>query len=63
MSAQVILMLCQWFVDFRCPIRLRMDGGPQFVSKRFKEFCSMWHVHLILSSPHYPKSNGHAGPQ
>ena len=59
-SAQVVSVLRQWFVDFGCPVRLRTDGGPQFAAKKFKEFCSRWGVHSVLSTPHYPQSNGHA---
>ncbi|XP_068225977.1 uncharacterized protein [Palaemon carinicauda] len=42
------------------PLRLRTDGGPQFTSREFADFAEHWGVHPITSSPHYPKSNGHA---
>lgn len=42
------------------PRRLRTDGGPQFASHEFSEFCSKWQIDHELSSPHNPTSNGHA---
>ena len=42
------------------PVRLRTDGGPQFSSSTFREFMNDWGVKHIMSSPHYPQSNGHA---
>ena len=36
------------------------DGGPQFSSRKFAEFCERWGIDHISSSPHYPQSNGHA---
>ena len=39
---------------------LRADGGPQFTARRTREFLKRWGVSLVLSSPHYPQSNGHA---
>ena len=34
------------------------DNGPQFVAKDFKEFLRQWQTTHVLTSPHYPQSNG-----
>lgn len=34
------------------------DNGPQFVAKDFKEFLRLWQTRHVLTSPHYPQSNG-----
>lgn len=36
------------------------DDGPQFTSDKFEAFLNNWGVHRVISSPHYPKSNGKA---
>ena len=41
-------------------MRLRTDGGPQFTSRALEEFLTRWGVRHIVTSPHYPQSNGHA---
>ncbi|KAK7076130.1 hypothetical protein SK128_017583 [Halocaridina rubra] len=42
------------------PRRLRTDGGPSFNCADFWNFMERWGVHHVMSSPHYPQSNGHA---
>ena len=59
-SHDVILWFRRWFADVGVPSTLYTDGGPQFASHRFAEFCRRWQVKHIMSSPHYPQSNGHA---
>ena len=59
-SKEVIQSLTRGFVDLGVPVRLRTDGGPQFASAEFADFAKKWGVHLQLSTPHYPQSNGHA---
>jgi hypothetical protein len=39
---------------------LRTDGGLQFTSREAKEFFMRWGITHVVSSPHYPQSNGHA---
>jgi transposase InsO family protein len=34
------------------------DRGAQFVAKDFKEFLRLWQATHVLTSPHYPQSNG-----
>jgi putative transposase len=38
--------------------RIISDQGPQFVAKDFKEFIRLWQTSHVLTSPHYPQSNG-----
>ena len=59
-SADVIRVFRGWFADVGVPSILTTDGGPQFSSRRFAEFCTRWQVQHSTSSPHYPQSSGHA---
>jgi transposase InsO family protein len=38
--------------------RIISDNGPQFVAKDFKEYLRQWQTTHVLTSPHYPQSNG-----
>ena len=38
--------------------RIITDRGSQFVAKDFKEFIRNWQTTHVLTSPHYPQSNG-----
>jgi transposase InsO family protein len=38
--------------------RVISDNGPQFIAKDFKEFIRLWQTSHVLTSPHYPQSNG-----
>jgi len=57
-SADVIRALRRWFPDVGVPDVLTTDGGPQFSSHRFSQFCTTWQIQHVKSSPHYPQSNG-----
>ena len=59
-SAAIIRRFRWLFRDLGVPVRLRSDGGPQFTSQEFAEFLKRWGVRHIVTSPHYPQSNGHA---
>ncbi|XP_065190755.1 uncharacterized protein LOC135821686 [Sycon ciliatum] len=59
-SLDIIHALRRWFADTVVPRVLTTDGGPQFSSRRFADFCSRWQVDHSTSSPHFPQSNGHA---
>ncbi|XP_065182210.1 uncharacterized protein K02A2.6-like [Sycon ciliatum] len=59
-SHDVILAFRRWFSDGGIPAVLSTDGGPQFSSHKFAAFCKRWQVNHVMSSPHYPQSNGHA---
>jgi putative transposase len=38
--------------------RVISDNGPQFIARDFKEFIRLWQTSHVLTSPHYPQSNG-----
>ena len=57
-SANVIRRLKDWFTQKSIPVRLTTDGGPQFSSRQFKDFCGQWGIFHELSSPLHPKANG-----
>ena len=59
-SAATIRKFRHYFRDMGVPVRLRTDGGPQFTSRDFAAFLDRWGVRHVVSSPHYPQSNGHA---
>ena len=48
------------FAQTGVPSVLRSDGGPQFASSTLRRFLQRWDVSHHMSSPHYPRSNGHA---
>ena len=57
-TKDVIKPIRRWFADVGVPQILRTDGGPQFASRQFEEFCRRWQVTHQRSTPHYPQSNG-----
>lgn len=59
-ASRTIQMFCRYFREVGVPLRLRTDGGPQFASADFQNFMERWGVHHVVTSPHYPQSNGHA---
>jgi transposase InsO family protein len=59
-STDIIAAFITWFQDLGVPTRLRTDGGLQFTSREAKEFFTRWGITHVVSSPHYPQSNGHA---
>ena len=42
------------------PVKLWSDGGPQFKSDEYLTFLREWDISHGRSSPHHPRSNGHA---
>ncbi|XP_043240331.1 uncharacterized protein K02A2.6-like [Amphibalanus amphitrite] len=56
LTRQLRLMFSQTGV----PTVFRSDGGPQFASGTLRRFLQRWDVRHEMSSPHYPRSNGHA---
>ncbi|KAG0725569.1 hypothetical protein GWK47_038385 [Chionoecetes opilio] len=60
MSAATIRQFRYYFRDVGVPVRLRTDRGPQLTSRDFAAFLDRWGVRHMVSSPHYPQSNGHA---
>ena len=59
-SRHLISALRDTFSSTGVPSVLRSDGGPQFAAKLTRDFLARWGVTHVLSSPHYPQSNGHA---
>ena len=58
-AAATIRHFRSYFRDLGVPVRLRTDGGPQFTSRAFEDFLTRWGVQHVVTSPHYPQSNGH----
>ena len=59
-TRDVTSALRDFFMSHGVPTRIRSDGGLQFASAEFSDFASKWGFRHIMSSPHYPQSNGHA---
>jgi len=59
-SADVIAYLKTVFGWYGLPEQIYSDGGPQFKSREFEQMCKDYHIQHTASSPHHPKSNGHA---
>ncbi|XP_025263219.1 uncharacterized protein K02A2.6-like, partial [Camponotus floridanus] len=57
-SATVIEKLKTIFARHGIPLILYTDGALCFDSELFKRFTKNWSFTHIMSSPHYPKSNG-----
>ena len=56
----VIKKLGMIFTEFGCPFVLKSDNGLCYTSREFHDFLEFYQVHHIISSPHYPQSNGFA---
>ena len=54
----LIKALVQEFAKFGIPERIHSDGGPQFISATFKNFCQRNGIEDVPSSPYNPQSNG-----
>ena len=59
-SSKTIEALKKIFRDTGVPLVFASDGGPQFNSREFRDFCNDWSITQRFSSPEYPQSNGHA---
>ncbi|XP_043228769.1 uncharacterized protein K02A2.6-like [Amphibalanus amphitrite] len=56
----LVKQLRRLFSQTGVPTVLRTDGGPQFASSTLRRFLDRWGVRHEMSSPRYPRSNGHA---
>lgn len=59
-SETVIETIKSIFARHGIPVTFYTDGGPCFDSEQFKKFARDWNFSHVMSSPHYPKSNGQA---
>jgi transposase InsO family protein len=57
-TSTVTQFLLQVFENFGIPEMIFSDGGPQFISKEFEDFCREWMIQNDTSSPYHPQSNG-----
>ena len=57
-SIKVIKVLNRWFDDWGFPRTLLSDGGPQFRSQEFSNYCKGKSIKHTLSSPYNHRSNG-----
>ena len=47
-------------MTYGVPEEFSSDGGPQFVSAEFREFCATWGIRQRISSAYFPHSNTRA---
>ena len=59
-SKHLIDSLRQVFHTYGAPMKLYSDGGLNFVSQETQLFLKNWGVEHVVSSAHYPQSNGRA---
>ena len=57
-TPKIIAALSEIFARFGYPYSLKMDNGPQFVSKEFEEFLRQCGVEYRRSPPLWPQANG-----
>ena len=57
-ATHIIGALREVFQDTAVPTILYSDGGPQYTSRVCQQFLQEWGVKHVVSSPHYPQSNG-----
>ena len=54
----LVEQLKQVFAIHVVPVTLISDNGPNYASAEFHLFTQAWDFQHLMSSPHYPKSNG-----
>ncbi len=57
-APRLIKAVRQSFCRTGIPATFWSDGGPQFTSKKFRDFATQWGFTHIVSTPRYPQSNG-----
>ena len=56
----MLAKLRQAFCRTAVPDIIWSDGGPQFTSRAFRDFCTQWGITSKISTAYYPQSNGKA---
>ena len=51
-TASVVSLLKQWFTFVGASVKIVTDGGPQFRSQAFADFCAEWRIDHESSSPY-----------
>ena len=46
------------FTCFGVPKEIITNGGPQFVSHKFKALLQKYHIQHRITSPYHPQDNG-----
>ena len=57
-SSEVITQLKSLFARYGIPEEVISDNGPQFASRKFKQFAESWEFKHTTTSPTYPQANG-----
>ena len=52
--------IARWMAALGVPVRMTTDGGPQFKSEEFGDFCRKWGICHDPSSPYHHIANGYA---
>lgn len=59
-TSEVVRSLRKIFTEHGIPQKIMSDGGRQFESREFREFCNNFQIEPVISSAYHPQSNGHA---
>ena len=59
-SSELIRVLKEVCTTYGVMEELSSDGGPQFVSAEFRQFCELWGIRQRVSSAYFPHSNSWA---
>ena len=57
-SSEVITQLKSTFARYGIPCEVVSDNGPQFSSRKFKQFAESWEFKHTTTSPKHPQANG-----
>ena len=58
LSSEVITQLKSTFARYGIPDEVVSDNGPQFSSRKFKQFAESWEFKHTTTSPKNPQANG-----
>ena len=57
-SSHVIRAVKDMMMEKGIATRFSSDGGPQFSSQEFANFCQEWGIQHVMSSPYHQQANG-----